>query len=154
MAPGTLTDIIGIATGLAQAIVPVLVALALLYFFWGIANFILKSGEKDERKKGKERMVWGLVALFLILSVSGLLAVVQRTFFPGGGLHDIPGGAPANTLPFTGPFATPDDSVPSLHIAPDDSVNQLPPGALDQSRRRFGLFRGGFCILGIGDCRR
>ena len=53
-------------------LVPLAFILALLFFFWGIAKYIRSAGsEKDE---GKKVMVWGIVALFVMASVWGLVA--------------------------------------------------------------------------------
>lgn len=85
MQPGTLAELIGIITGLALATIPVLVGFALLLFFWGLALFILDPGSEKGRKAGRDRMVWGLVALFIIVSIGGILAVLDRTFISGDG---------------------------------------------------------------------
>ncbi len=66
-------NIIGLAT-------PVVVALALLYFFWGLAKFILHADDETEREKGKKIMVWGIIALFVILTIWGIIALLQNTF--------------------------------------------------------------------------
>jgi len=68
----TIGELIGTAT-------PIVVALALLYFFWGLATFILSAGDEDNRKKGREVMIWGIIALFIIVSVWGLIGLVQQT---------------------------------------------------------------------------
>ena len=88
MPPTNLTELIYIPVRLLQDAVPILVSLALLFFFWGMANFILHAGNTEERKKGRDVMVWGLIALFVILSVAGLVAVLQMSVFgdPGGGV--------------------------------------------------------------------
>lgn len=85
MTPTNLTELIQIFTDFAILTVPVLVALALLFFVWGLASFILNSGNKDEGKKGRDRMVWGLVALFVILSIGGLLSILRNTVFGNSG---------------------------------------------------------------------
>jgi len=78
---GTLTEIILTLTQLVYATVPVLVALALLFFFWGMAQWILNMADTEKHKEGKQRMIWGLVALFVIGSVGGLILILQNTFF-------------------------------------------------------------------------
>lgn len=100
----TLTGFICQVTLLVLQVVPVLVSLALLFFFWGIATWILSlsSGDEEGAKKGRERTIWGLVALFFILSISGVLAVLMNTFFGGGGAfsaRSVP--TSAYTQPFT-----------------------------------------------------
>ena len=52
--------------------IPIAAGLALLYFFYGLAMFILKSGDDDAKTEGKNKMIWGIVALFVLSSVWGL----------------------------------------------------------------------------------
>lgn len=69
----TIGELIGTAT-------PIVVALALLYFFWGLAMFILNAGDEDKKNKGRAVMIWGIIALFIIVSVWGLIGLVQQSF--------------------------------------------------------------------------
>jgi hypothetical protein len=57
---------------------PIIVALALLFFFYGLAKFILASGDEEARKQGKHIMIWGIVALFVMVSVWGLVAFLGQ----------------------------------------------------------------------------
>lgn len=59
------------------AIVPLIFALAILYFLWGVLEYVTKAGE--ERQEATERIVGGLVALFVMFSVYGLISVIQGT---------------------------------------------------------------------------
>ncbi len=60
---------------LINAITFLLASLALLVFFWGLVKFIVNVGNQGEKavKEGKDLMVWGLIALFLMVSVWGIL---------------------------------------------------------------------------------
>ena len=69
----TFTDILNLA-------IPVVIALAVLYFFWGLAQYILAQGSEDKRKEGLNIMIWGIIALFVMVSVWGLIALLQDTF--------------------------------------------------------------------------
>lgn len=64
-----------------------LFALALLVFLWGMAKFILKADNETEREKGKQVMLWGLIALFVMLSVWGIVYILTVTFFSEGELQ-------------------------------------------------------------------
>lgn len=52
-------------------LIPIVFALALLYFFWGLATYILSS--EQDRELAKKRMLWGIIALFVMASVWGLV---------------------------------------------------------------------------------
>ena len=61
--------------------VPVLFAIAFLTFLWGVYNyFILGATEEESRSKGKQFVLWGLIGFVVILSVWGLVNIVQSTF--------------------------------------------------------------------------
>lgn len=62
----TIQDLVRIA-------IPLLVAVALLVFFWGLVQFILNAADEDKRKEGKQHMIWGIVGLFVMVSVWGLV---------------------------------------------------------------------------------
>lgn len=117
----TLTDLINQATSLAQAVTPVLVALALLFFFWGVAQWILNMADSDKHKEGKQQMIWGLVALFFIVSIAGLLTILQATFFGSGNLHSTDFGDPSR-------FALPAENTFDAQLPGDPSLNELPGG--------------------------
>lgn len=51
-------------------------AIALLAFFWGLTKFISKSGDSKNNAEGKNLMIWGTVALFVMVSVWGLVRFI------------------------------------------------------------------------------
>lgn len=84
-APATLKDLFLLIAGLFNAIIPVLAAFALLVFFWGVSKLILYSDNEQKRREGINTIVWGLVALFVIVSIWGLVFVFTQTFFGTSG---------------------------------------------------------------------
>lgn len=72
------TNLIEEVGDIVDLLIPIVGALALLYFFWGLANFILASNSGDEpmKDKAKNTMIWGIVALFVMVSVWGLVEFV------------------------------------------------------------------------------
>lgn len=77
---GLLGDFQDLLTVAGQAVF----ALALLFFFWGTAQFILNDAANDKtREDGKKKMLWGIIALFIMFSVYGILRMI-------GVLVDIP----------------------------------------------------------------
>jgi hypothetical protein len=59
------------------------VALATLYFFFGVFKFIVDMNDPQKKNFGKSHLLWGLVGLFIILSVGGILRLFSDVF---GGL--------------------------------------------------------------------
>jgi len=61
-------------------VVPLLFGLALIFFLWGLAKFILSAGDASAQKEGRDIMIWGIIALFVMVAVWGLVRVLQTTF--------------------------------------------------------------------------
>jgi len=65
---------------LVQVALPIGVGLALLFFIYALAKFILNSDDEEARKKARQQMIWGVVALFVIVSIWGLVGYIGRIF--------------------------------------------------------------------------
>lgn len=88
--------IVGLIQSFGDLINPaigVLVAIGLLVFFWGLVKFIFRiGGDEKAVEDGKRLMGWGLVALFVMVSVWGIIAFLEDAFLPG---HSVtPSAAP------------------------------------------------------------
>ncbi len=70
---GILTNIIKPLGLIVNTLIPITFALAVLFFFWGIAQYILASGDAAKKEEGRNKMIWGIVALFVMASVWGLV---------------------------------------------------------------------------------
>ncbi len=55
-------------------------AIAVLVFFFGIFQFIYSTGESAERDKGKKKILYGLIGMFIMFSAYGLIRIVLGTF--------------------------------------------------------------------------
>ena len=69
----TLITSIGRVVALA---LPIVVAIALLVFFWGLVKFIFAQGNEESKADAKRIMLWGIIALFVMISVWGLVLFV------------------------------------------------------------------------------
>jgi len=72
-------------SGWVNALVPIAIALALVAFFYGLAKFIFNNASSDAKDDGKRIMIWGVVALFVMVSVWGLVSFIQRSTGVNGG---------------------------------------------------------------------
>ena len=55
---------------------PIVVALGLLGFFWGLVKFIFAQGNEEAKADGKKIMLWGVVSFFVMVSVWGLVKFI------------------------------------------------------------------------------
>ncbi len=79
--PRTFSDVLCIFVDLITTAIPIVGSIALLVFFWGLARFILKAGEQEARDEGKQIMKWGIVALFVMVSIWGIVSFLQTDLF-------------------------------------------------------------------------
>ena len=64
---------------LLNSIVPVLIVLGVVYFIWGVVNYVIADGE-EAKKKGKDKMIYGIIGLAVIFGLWGLVIIVVTTF--------------------------------------------------------------------------
>jgi type III secretory pathway component EscT len=75
VAQGNAIDIIYFVRDALSLMIPLLMAAALVAFFWGLVRYIWT--EKKESARGV--MVMSLVALFIMVSVWGIIRLAQNT---------------------------------------------------------------------------
>lgn len=61
-----------------KILIPIAFGLAILFFFFGIAKYIWSIGTEKER--GKQIMVWGVVAIFVMTSIWGIVSFLGGSF--------------------------------------------------------------------------
>lgn len=64
-----------------DAVIPLIFAVAVAMFIWGVVNFfIINADEEGKRAQGRQFMIWGVVALAVMLSIWGLVGILGATF--------------------------------------------------------------------------
>ncbi len=79
----TLAGIVGNIVNLINTTIPVLSTLALTIFLAGIVRYLYSEtqGKKDQ---SREVIIWGIIALFIIFSLWGIIAVMKSVLLPPG----------------------------------------------------------------------
>lgn len=77
-------------------IIPVLFFIATIVFLWGVILYITSGGDEEKRKEGRVYIIYGLIGLFVMVAVWGIVNIMIGFFFPGGigpapGVPNIPG---------------------------------------------------------------
>ncbi len=62
------------------SVIPLIFALALVIFVWGVVQFVINTDDEVKKTKGKQFMIWGIIALTVMVSVWGLVAILGNTF--------------------------------------------------------------------------
>ena len=60
------------------AIIPLIFAGAFMFFLWGIMHFMMAT-ESTRKEEGKKFILWGLIAMFVMVSVWGIVKIFSTT---------------------------------------------------------------------------
>ena len=69
-------------TNIVRALATLFATSAMVAFFYGIVQYIwgIRDGSPDKVSKGNTFMIWGMVALFVMFSVWGIVTYAQNIF--------------------------------------------------------------------------
>lgn len=103
-APRTFAELAAYLGSIMNSAIGVLITAALVFYFWGAVQHLIKmeSGE-GASPEFRKFLLMGVVVLFVIVSVWGILEILRNTFLSGGG--DVvpgigsPGGGPVFAPP-------------------------------------------------------
>lgn len=87
----TWAGLVGVLVSMMNKGIGTLIFLAVAVYFWGISSNILEFGEDKGGEKKKAYLFWGIIILFVMVSIFGILRVVQNTLF---GSEAIPTSGP------------------------------------------------------------
>lgn len=135
------SDLGGLMTiiiGLIKQATYVVATLALLFFFWGLAKFIMNVSDETKRAEGKSIMVWGIIALFVMIAVWGLVGILENTFFGSGGARGPASGPAGSSGGGSGSYFT-DDKSGRLFYTGSDEEGVIRTGPVDDSAIPGGI---------------
>ena len=59
-------------------IITLLALAAFILFVWGVVQFIRGSANEEERKKGQQHMLWGIVGLAIIFGAQAIVNFLKN----------------------------------------------------------------------------
>ena len=72
-------SILGTISNIFKVLIPILITLATVWFIWGVIEYVV-GGDEEAKKKGKDKMIYGIIGLVVIVSVWGIVALLTNTF--------------------------------------------------------------------------
>ena len=57
-----------------------LFGLAVVYFLYGIFEFISNQENEEKKTTGKNHMIWGIIGIVIMMGVFTILNIIMRTF--------------------------------------------------------------------------
>jgi len=77
-------DILDTVQGLIETVIPIVIGIAVLMFLWGIAQYIV-SKDSEKQAEARNIIIYGVIVLFAMVAIWGLVEVLSETFGIGAG---------------------------------------------------------------------
>ena len=65
--------------GILQPLVPLLIGLGVVVFIYGVLILMFSEGG-EKKEEGKQYMLWGIIGIFVMVSVWGLVSILSGSF--------------------------------------------------------------------------
>lgn len=80
VAEATITTLMNsVSKVIINPLIILLFALAIVYFMYGIARYLLSPDNEEIRKTSKQQMIWGVFGMFIMVAVFGILQLTYKT---------------------------------------------------------------------------
>lgn len=76
-AAATIDSLIDAGSSVLESFIPILLGVATLVFFWGLVKFINHADDEKAVEEGKQLMLWGMVALFVMIALWAIIGWIQ-----------------------------------------------------------------------------
>lgn len=64
---------------ITNPLIVLMFSVALVYFLYGVFEFLMNADKADEREIGKSHMIWGIVGMFIMFAVFTILHLIEQT---------------------------------------------------------------------------
>ena len=78
-----LTDINSVATkatNIGDLIISLFISIAVIWIIISVVRYLIATNDPEKRKEGGKAILFGVIGLFVILSIWGLVAILRSTF--------------------------------------------------------------------------
>ncbi len=89
-AQGTIQGVLQTVDAILDTLIPILIVIATIVFIWGVIVYITAGSSEEKKNYGKYLIMYGLIGLFAIVAIWGVVKVLANTF--GVGTTPIPPG--------------------------------------------------------------
>jgi len=67
-------------SGILSTIVGLLIAFAVVMFLYGVVKYITAGAEEEKKKEARNVIIYGIIGIFAMVSVWGLVGILKNTF--------------------------------------------------------------------------
>lgn len=76
----TITDFLDTIQELIDGAVPFIIGLGVFVIIWGIFTYLTHAAEEEKREEAKKFILWGIIGVFMMLSIWGFVNILINTF--------------------------------------------------------------------------
>lgn len=76
---GSIEGIICKVGDILNILIPILIVLGIVFFVWGVITFVI-SNDEEAKTRGRDRMIYGIIGLAVIIGMWGLVKILNNTF--------------------------------------------------------------------------
>ncbi len=77
-------------------LIPILMAVVVIVFLWGIVKYITAAGDMEKEKDARGYIIYGLIGIAVMVGIWGLIAFILSTFGIG---RNTSGNMPVFNIP-------------------------------------------------------
>jgi len=88
--PATIIDLITRVNIIGSRLIPFLIGIGVLIIILGILGYIKNGDNEEKRAEGRMFIIWGIVSIFIMISVWGLVNILYNTFNLNNAVPNIP----------------------------------------------------------------
>ena len=88
-AVSNVNDVFVLAESILGKLAPMLIAVAVVVLLVAILGYIKAGSDEDKKKTYKDLMIYGIISLFVMVSIWGLVAILSGTFNLDNDIPDI-----------------------------------------------------------------
>lgn len=78
-APSSFRDLVGMLVTIMNSAITLLITGAIVAYFFGAVKHVLNNGESEDSWEMRKFLMIGLVVIFVMVSIWGILAILQNT---------------------------------------------------------------------------
>lgn len=78
----------GLVGSWVKMALPLIISIAVVWFVWNVFQYAV-AGDEEKKAQAKGQMIWGIVGIFVMVSVWGLVGILQSTFGTGSATANI-----------------------------------------------------------------
>ena len=84
--PRDVNDLLNrISDFIIDPIIFTLFTIAFVVFIWGLVQFVSNLSNEEARSTGQKHMIYGLIGMAIMISVNGIIGIIQATIRQLGG---------------------------------------------------------------------